>query len=147
MSEQLEPRHVFARHWWCDDEQEVFATRYPLDICEVHIGAGLDCGWWPRPKGEPMSQRPQIRAGGLSGRIFAITSFNKFSDGRIEAKEKFDVTEDVLAAVRETAVLRQIGLLLNDDEFIPMEIVRQHLPFAAPEGVRVRAVYEIADGS
>lgn len=49
-----------------------------------------------------MSQRPQIRAGGLSGRIFAITSYNKFSDGRIEAKEKFDVTEDVIAAVRKS---------------------------------------------
>lgn len=46
-----------------------------------------------------MTQRPLIRSGGLSGRIFAITSYNKFSDGRVEAKQKFDVTEDVLAAL------------------------------------------------
>lgn len=35
----------------------------------------------------------------------------------------------------------QVGLLIDGVEFIPLDIVRKHLPFAAPPDVKVQAVY------
>ena len=45
---------------------------------------------------------------------------------------------------RAEANLKMVGLLINDDEFIPQFIVDAYYPFAVPNGLRVRAVFEIA---
>lgn len=35
----------------------------------------------------------------------------------------------------------QIGLLINDIEFVPQDIADQHMPFAVPPNVKVQAVF------
>lgn len=35
----------------------------------------------------------------------------------------------------------QVGLLINGIEFVPQDIVNEHMPFAVPPGVNVQAVF------
>lgn len=35
----------------------------------------------------------------------------------------------------------QVGILVNDIEFIPLDIMRRHMPLAQPPDVKIEAVY------
>lgn len=42
-----------------------------------------------------MKQTPLIRFSELSGRIYVVTKYKLFGNGRVEAQEKHDVTEQM----------------------------------------------------
>lgn len=48
-----------------------------------------------------MRQRPRLLEGGLSGAIYVVTRYKDLGEGRWEASEKFDVTDDFRALAAE----------------------------------------------
>jgi hypothetical protein len=46
-------------------------------------------------------QVPHLMRGGLSGRIYVVTRYRELGNGSVEALEKYDITEEFDAMVRE----------------------------------------------
>lgn len=44
-------------------------------------------------------QRPRLMCSGLASRVYVVTRYKELGDGLIEAIEKFDVTDDFVAAL------------------------------------------------
>lgn len=42
-------------------------------------------------------QQPRLMCSGLTNRVYVVTRYKDLGDGRIEAIEKYDVTEDFVA--------------------------------------------------